>query len=70
MDRSKIPRAPRPDGTPSPTSRLDAEQRGMNANSWESFIYMKAHTLIEVMIQANSTDSATESEINQEIVFQ
>ena len=37
--RNKIPRVPRPDGTPLPTSNLDAEQRGMNANLWEAFAY-------------------------------
>ena len=34
MVRRKIPRVPRPDGTPLPTSNLDAEQRGRIFSSY------------------------------------
>ena len=41
--RRPIARIPRPDGTPLPTARLDAEQRGMIVTFWKPFVWANAN---------------------------
>ena len=53
MVRRKIPRVPRPDGTPLPTSMLDPEQRGRKANLWKSS-FIDAHPQFSQTIYPSS----------------
>ena len=56
MVRRSIPRVPRPDGTPLPTSRLDAEQRGMNVKYWKPFVWTNANGSIVDFDYENSVE--------------